>query len=374
MKSMFLTLENVTVRWEQTSEQRNPSRFALWPLNRPLPSKPVLDNVSLNVDEGDFLVVLGPSGSGKTTLLKTLAGLIQPESGRILYRSSDIRRVAPHQRELAFVLQNGGWYDHLTVEENLNLDGASERERSSVLDRLGLAELRRRMPSQLSGGQTQRLAIARALLRKHDLILFDEPLSQLDYYARESLRAVVRQLHQDGKTVIYVTHDQHDAMMMATKIAVIHDGRIQQCDSPEAIYRQPNHRVVAEALGQPPMQFFAIESTKFFSELFRNRFGTSLDPATVELGIRPEAWQLVGLPNESGPRDSLRCLADFVEQRTLGAYRLQTWSVEGDSDVSCRILRLSGMHELPIPPTNQTYLEVADSDVFFFDKRSGRRH
>lgn len=370
---MLLSLEDIVVRWEQVPNGLGDNHFALRPFRSKSSFTTVLDKLSLQVDEGDFLVVLGPSGSGKTTLLKTLAGLIRPESGSILHRGSDISRLAPHRRSLSLVLQNGGWYDHLTVEKNLELDGASRHDVSDAVDRFGLSDFRSRLPSQLSGGQTQRLAIARAWLRKHDLILFDEPLSQLDYHARESLREVIKQLHRAGKTVVYVTHDQYDAAMLADKIAVLHAGKVQQCDTPENIYRRPNHRVVAESLGQPPMQFFDVGTSPAFEMAFRSCFGASRDPAGVVLGIRPEAWKIVDPPTHDTSRHSIRLSATFVERRSVGPQRLETWTVEDISSSTHSIMRFSENGDGPTRANSPMTLDVAIDSLCFFERSSGNR-
>jgi ABC-type sugar transport system ATPase subunit len=268
----------------------------------------VLDRLSLDVAEGELLVLLGASGSGKSTLLKTIAGLLKPQSGRLIFDGADMISRPAHRRDLSLVLQNGGWYDHLTVEGNLRLEKALASERESVLAKLDLSELRSRLPSQLSGGQSQRLAIGRALLRNRRLLMLDEPLSQLDSLARESLRNLIASLKGSHRAIIYATHDQHDAMMLGDRIAVIEEGRIKQIDTPEMIYKHPQSFGVSIMLGQPPISYFTINGES--------------------IGVRPESWKVAKATETIDSKEELRLQATLVERRCLGSQYLETWRRE----------------------------------------------
>lgn len=237
------------------------SALELQQLSRHLGGRALLEGLSLRVEAGECLALLGPSGCGKSTTLRLLAGLDAPDPGsRILLDGRDITAEPPGRRQVAMVFQSYALYPHLTVSENLALGlrvrgiGARERERriTPVLELLQLAELRERRPAQLSGGQRQRLALARALLRKPALVLLDEPMSNLDAQLREELRPELRRLLCGGEPpVLYVTHDQQEAIGMADRLAVLEAGRLRQLGTPRQLYEQPAHRFVATFLGRP---------------------------------------------------------------------------------------------------------------------------
>lgn len=223
----------------------------------------VLQNVSLEVDEGEFICLLGPSGSGKTTLLRIIAGLEQATSGKIILDGKTITRGAwylpAEQRRVGLVFQNYAVWPHMTVEENvafplasLPLDrGKKEEKVRSIIRAVGLTGLEKRSPAQLSGGQLQRVALARALVTNPRVMLFDEPLSNLDARLRDEMRSQLRAWHQElNLTTVYVTHDQAEAMAMADRVAVMAEGRLQQIGSPTEIYREPYNHFVARFLGK----------------------------------------------------------------------------------------------------------------------------
>jgi ABC-type sugar transport system ATPase subunit len=352
----------------------------------------VLNELNLQVNDNELLVILGPSGSGKTTLLRSIAGLIRPDSGTITIHGENVTQKAPHQRGVSFVFQNGGWYDHLTVEQNLRLDGATSKEVDAWLERLGLATFQRKFPNELSGGQAQRLAIGRAMAKGNSLILMDEPLNQLDERLRESIRELIRELHRDGKTIVYVTHDQYDAMQLATRLAILYNGRVQQIGSIEELYRHPNHLSVAMALGQPPMQFFEftdsanngscnlvqIKRQLDLSEIcgsvslpaHRNRSdGASRSIA----GIRPEAWQTTLLDNIDPHKRECFPIARMSTQRFLGDKVLQTWLVEPNGFPPLEIQRLANNQETTPISTSYYTLIPNPKQLHFFDLDSGNR-
>ena len=222
----------------------------------------VLHGVSVEIDEGEFVVLVGPSGCGKSTLLRMLAGLENITSGRILIGDRVVNKLPPKERDIAMVFQNYALYPHLTVAENmgfsLKLNGVSKseitRRVAPAAEILGLAKLLDRYPRQLSGGQRQRVAMGRAIVRDPQVFLFDEPLSNLDAKLRVSMRTEIKNLHNRlTTTTVYVTHDQIEAMTMADKIVVMHDGRVEQIGAPLELYDNPANLFVAGFIGSPAM-------------------------------------------------------------------------------------------------------------------------
>src|SRR3954447_19740190 len=224
----------------------------------------ILDKMNLDVGRGEFIVLLGPSGCGKSTLLNSIAGLLDITDGEIWISGKNVTWAEPKDRGIGMVFQSYALYPRMTVEQNLSFglrmtglpkpDIAKRVERAAKL--LQLEELLRRRPSELSGGQRQRVAIGRALVRNVDVFLFDEPLSNLDAKLRNELRIEIKKLHQRlAHTMIYVTHDQIEAMTLADRIAIMSGGEIQQFDSPQAIYNRPVNRFVAGFVGSPGMNF-----------------------------------------------------------------------------------------------------------------------
>ena len=243
---------------------------------------PALAELDLEVASSELLVLVGPSGSGKSTALRTLAGLEPATSGRVLIGGRDVTGTPPHERGAAMVFQDYALYPHLTARQNLAFGPRVRKERSAeeriprVAEQLGISEILDRYPDQMSGGQRQRVALARAMVREPAVYLMDEPLSNLDAQLRLTTRADIVELHRRlGTTTIYVTHDQAEAMTMGDRVAVLHDGRLQQVGPPEEIYDQPANRFVAGFLGSPPMNFAP------GGGVLGGRPGT-------EVGVRPE--------------------------------------------------------------------------------------
>src|SRR6059036_1921459 len=224
--------------------------------------KPALHDLTLEVRDGEFLVLLGPSGCGKTTALRCIAGLEEPSAGEIWIGEREVTHLAPADRDIAMVFQNHALYPHLTVRANVAFGlevrrvpkpEIARRVRETA-ERLGIAELLERRPAQLSGGQRQRVALGRAIVRDPQVFLFDEPLSNLDATLRSEMRAELLQLHRAlGATMIYVTHDQAEAMTMGERIAVLHEGRLRQVGTPEEVYQRPADVHVAHFVGTPGM-------------------------------------------------------------------------------------------------------------------------
>ncbi|MCH9780681.1 MAG: ABC transporter ATP-binding protein [Alphaproteobacteria bacterium] len=219
----------------------------------------VVDDLNLNIQSGEFVTLLGPSGSGKTTTLMMLAGFEPPTRGSISFNGEDITTIAPHKRGMGMVFQNYALFPHMTVGENiaypLRVRGENKADRhQKVLDALDMVKLKgfeKRRPNQLSGGERQRVALARALVFRPSLVLMDEPLGALDKNLREHMQYEIRAIHARlGVTVVYVTHDQSEALTMSNRIAVFSAGKIQQIDSPDALYEKPNNAFVAGFIGE----------------------------------------------------------------------------------------------------------------------------
>jgi multiple sugar transport system ATP-binding protein len=224
-----------------------------------------VDDLTITVDDREFLVLVGPSGCGKTTALRCLAGLEEISEGRITIGDRVVNEVAPKDRDIAMVFQSYALYPHLSVFDNmafgLKLRKVPKDEIRRRVDKaastLGITELLSRKPRQLSGGQRQRVAVGRAIVREPKVFLFDEPLSNLDAKLRVQMRAEISKIHQQLQTTfIYVTHDQMEAMTMATRIAVINRGKLQQLDTPQNLYNHPTNLFVAGFIGSPAMNFF----------------------------------------------------------------------------------------------------------------------
>ena len=229
----------------------------------------VIPELDLEIASGEFIALVGPSGCGKSTLLRMVAGLDEPTSGEIRIDNKIVNDISPKSRGVGMVFQNYALYPHMTVRENLEFslklaklprDVREERIRSAA-DWLGLGELLSRRPSQLSGGQKQRVAMGRAVVRQPRVLLFDEPLSNLDAQLRIKVRAEIAELHRKIRsTVIYVTHDQVEAMTLADRIAVLNRGHLEQVGAPIEVYRNPRTQFVASFIGTPPMNFLPAAS------------------------------------------------------------------------------------------------------------------
>ncbi|TIV27403.1 MAG: sn-glycerol-3-phosphate ABC transporter ATP-binding protein UgpC [Mesorhizobium sp.] len=276
----------------------------------------VLHGVSVDIDDGEFVTLVGPSGCGKSTLLRMIAGLEKISRGHISIGSRIVNDVAPKERDVAMVFQNYALYPHMTVAENmafsLMLKGVPKADSDKGVKRaaeiLGLVPLLSRYPRQLSGGQRQRVAMGRAIVRNPQVFLFDEPLSNLDAKLRVQMRAEIKELHQRLKTTtVYVTHDQVEAMTMADKIVVMHDGMVEQIGPPLDLYDRPNNLFVASFIGSPAMNMLKGTILTEGTPRFQGEGGISVTlPAPfsigngepVVLGIRPEHLRLAdnGIP------------------------------------------------------------------------------
>jgi len=292
-----------------------------------------VDRLSFSFDEGTLNVLLGPSGCGKSTTLRLIAGLEQADGGRVFIDGRDVTNLPPSQRNIAMVFQSYALFPHLSVAENI-VFGLKVRRVSSVdVDRrlkrvgdlLGLAQLLDRKPSQLSGGQQQRVALGRAIIAEAPVCLMDEPLSNLDAQLRQDMRSEIRGLQRQlGITMVYVTHDQVEAMSMADRVVLLHGGRIEQNATPVELYENPANTFVARFIGTPPMNLLPLEPSAGGANegaVIAGTGGPAVAPigcAGLTLGIRPEH---IALGRERGVR------AEVAAIEYLGA----------DSLVTCRL-------------------------------------
>jgi multiple sugar transport system ATP-binding protein len=271
-----------------------------------------VDDVSLEIESGEFLVLVGPSGCGKSTLLRMIAGLEDVSDGAILIDARDVTELPPRSRDIAMVFQTYALYPHMTVRDNLGY-GLKVRKTSKaeiarrvdhVADMLGLERMLDRRPAALSGGQRQRVAMGRAIVREPKAFLMDEPLSNLDAKLRVSMRAQLAALHTRlGTTTVYVTHDQVEAMTLGHRVAVMRDGRILQVDTPQALYAAPRNLFVAAFIGSPAMNL--VEATVADDSVAFGSYRLSAKPpqtGRLIVGIRPEAFEDAAFADSSLPQ------------------------------------------------------------------------
>src|SRR5881296_3621000 len=314
-------------------------------------ARPALRELSLEVRDGEFLVLLGPSGCGKTTALRCIAGLDEATEGEVHVGERDVTRLPPAARDVAMVFQNYALYPHLTVRENIAF--ALEVRRvprkeilrrvSEAAQRLGLAELLERRPAQLSGGQRQRVALGRAIVRAPQAFLFDEPLSNLEAPLRSELRSEILKLHRAlGATMVYVTHDQVEAMTMGQRIAVLYEGRLRQLGTPVDVYQRPADVFVARFIGSPGMNVLTGRGRGMKEGGGVVDCGSLSVPVALEhyegeihLGVRPEHVGLCGEDQGVGN-------ATVVVVEPLGAETLVHLVAGGQA----LIARLPGLVEL----------------------------
>ena len=271
----------------------------------------VISKFNLEVEKGKFIVLLGPSGCGKSTLLRMIAGLEKIDNGKILLENNLLNDLLPSKRQIAMVFQSYALYPHMNVFQNISFGLKSEKiSKNQIKDKvieaskiLKIEELLDRRPKELSGGQRQRVAIGRAITRNPKLFLFDEPLSNLDAALRSEMRVEISKIHKKLKrNIIYVTHDQIEAMTLADKIVIMNKGKIEQSGTPDDIYSNPNNIFVAEFIGNPKMNIFKVESKDIINKntfkLFNNeiKFENINFKNGLYLGIRPED---ISLENKS---------------------------------------------------------------------------
>jgi multiple sugar transport system ATP-binding protein len=269
----------------------------------------VIRDLSFNIEDGEFLVLLGPSGCGKSTIMRMVAGLEQASNGKIFIGEEDVTTTTPQQRNVAMVFQNYSLYPHMTIYKNIGyplmVTGHSKKKRDPLIRKAAeMAELEHlldRFPAQLSGGQRQRVAVARAIVRQPRVFLMDEPLSNLDALLRTAMRGQIKNLHYRlGITTIYVTHDQIEAMTLADRIVVLNDGIIQQIGTPHDIYDTPENAFVAGFIGSPPMNLIkgALQQGCFEAEDIKIEGISHTSDEKVILWIRPSEVRLCA-PHEA---------------------------------------------------------------------------
>jgi len=316
-----------------------------------------VDDLHLEIPDGEFAVLVGPSGCGKSTALRMVAGLDDPTDGRILIGDRDVRGVSPAARDVAMVFQSYALYPHMTVAKNLAFPlhrrhmpkDQVKRRVAEVSEMLGLDDLLRRKPAQLSGGQRQRVAMGRALAREPAVFLLDEPLSNLDAKLRAELRAELKRLHkQVGTTMIFVTHDQVEAMTLGDRIAVLDRGVLQQLGPPEEVYDRPRNLFVARFVGSPAMNLLP---------------GPVLGlPEGVTAGIRAEALRPAG---DSEDEVRIELAVEVVEPLGSDVY------VHGTAAGETVVARLPGGSR--VEPGERLALAVDRDRVHRFDTASGER-
>ncbi len=331
-----------------------------------------LDDFSLEFETGEFVVLLGPSGSGKTTACRILAGLEEATDGAVEVDGRDVTRLPPRERGMSMVFQNYALYAHKSVFDNiaypLKVRGTPrdqrERKVAEIATMLRIDELLRRRPRELSGGQAQRVAVARALVWDPAICLMDEPLSNLDALLRLHTRTELKRLHADlGRTFVFVTHDQEEAMTLGTRIAVMSEGRLVQFDTPRNVYRRPATRFVAEFIGRPAMNTVdgSIRSGRFRAGIIEV-FADGLADGPATLGVRPEHL-LVHETSGEGRIPLEVDVVELVEPDTLLFLR-----GEGVSFVS-RMVRESG----EITPKSIVHVEIPQKYRHWFDASTGAR-
>ena len=288
-------------------------RVSIQNLTKKFGETAALKNVSLEIQAQELFFLLGPSGCGKTTLLRLIAGFYQADGGQIFFGDKPMAAVPPHRRNTGMVFQNYALWPHMTVAENIvyglevrSISAAERKERvAEALDIVQMEKFAARTPNQLSGGQQQRVALARALVIKPDVLLLDEPLSNLDAKLRLEMREEIRRIHAQTKiTTIYVTHDQKEALSLATRMAILRDGIVEQLGDPRAVYRAPANRFVADFIGETNWLLAEVVNASPHEVTFKTEVGifkaaTNLNaPAGARfwVGFRPEALQIG--PNE----------------------------------------------------------------------------
>jgi ABC-type sugar transport system ATPase subunit len=328
--------------------------------------RPVLKDISFRVGNAEFVSLLGPSGCGKTTMLRIIAGLEEQTAGSVAIGGRDVGRMAPRDRDMSFVFQNYALYPHFSVRDNISLGlklrkvpGAEiEKRVASISDMLGLEALLERKPRALSGGQRQRVALARALIREPQVFLLDEPLSNLDAKLRDKTRGELKMLFKRVKgTVIYVTHDQVEAMTMSDKIVIMHDGMIQQVGTPNEIYEKPANVFVATFIGTPQMNIAPAAAL--------TALGLRLPPPPAgaretECGIRPEHLELSAAARPGWAEAKVEMC------EPTGAVTILTLSAGGNT------YRCS-THQKWDPAQDKAWFTFAPERVLLFDKESGAR-
>ncbi|MBA2954088.1 sn-glycerol-3-phosphate ABC transporter ATP-binding protein UgpC [Nocardioides sp. MAH-18] len=340
--------------------------------------RPAVPGISLEIGDGEFMVLVGPSGCGKSTTLRMLAGLEEVNKGKIYIGDREITTVPPKDRDIAMVFQNYALYPHMSVADNmgfaLKMAKVPSEERTKRVQEaariLGLTEYLDRKPKALSGGQRQRVAMGRAIVRQPQVFCMDEPLSNLDAKMRVQTRTDIAKLQADlGVTTVYVTHDQVEAMTMGDRVAVMKDGYLQQVDTPLGLYDRPVNLFVAGFIGSPAMNLLEAHAQDGKAQI--GDYLVPVDPAAaakmqgdITVGVRPEAWRVVG-NSEAG----LPVRVTVVEDLGADAFVHGTSGVEGTPNNI--VIRVSGRDH---PRKGETmYVTTDPHNVHVFDTESGER-
>ena len=327
----------------------------------------ILNNISLDVNPGEFLVLVGPSGCGKSTLLRIISGLENATSGDIFINEKNCTKIEPQNRDIAMVFQSYALYPHMSVYENMafslkiqKLPAEEIKKRiHETAELLQMTSLLERKPKDLSGGQRQRVSLGRALVRRAPVILFDEPLSNLDAHLRGQMRIEIKKIHQHLKsTIVYVTHDQTEAMTMGDRIAVLNKGNIEQIDTPFNIYHSPKNTFVANFIGTPEINLLhgVLQNNLFKHSDFEFAFNHPLSNNDIILGIRPES---ISINSERGIKGKVL----FYEN--LGPNGLLHVNI-GRETVKLFV------RDQYIPAVNDyVFLDLDQTKMVVFDKNSG---
>ncbi|APO78436.1 sn-glycerol-3-phosphate ABC transporter ATP-binding protein (plasmid) [Rhizobium etli 8C-3] len=336
---------------------------------------PVIKGVNIEIADGEFVILVGPSGCGKSTLLRMLAGLENISAGQIRIGSRVVNGLAPGERDIAMVFQNYALYPHMTVAQNMAFSLMLKRAPKVDMDQrvnkaagiLGLTKLLDRYPRQLSGGQRQRVAMGRAIVRDPQVFLFDEPLSNLDAKLRVAMRAEIKELHQRlSTTTVYVTHDQIEAMTMADKIVVMHDGAVEQIGAPLDLYDNPANLFVAGFIGSPAMNMFKGRLNPDNANQFIASDGTALPVANPPAGAKGRDL-IYGLRPEYIALDANGLPAEIVVIEPTG-YETQLTMRFAGADVSC-VFR----ERVNARPGETLRISIDAPHVHLFDAESGQR-
>jgi multiple sugar transport system ATP-binding protein len=339
-----------------------------------------VDHINLTIEDGELLVFLGPSGCGKTTTMRMIAGLETPDSGQIFIGERDVTSVAPKDRRVAMVFQNFSMYPSMTVYENiafplqvLKLTKAEIDQRvREAAELVGIAALLKRGVRQVSGGEAQRVSLARAMVRRPEVFLMDEPLSSLDAKLRVQMRTEIKKLHQDTRsTMVFVTHDQEEAMTLGDRLVVINEGHVQQVGTPQEVFFEPQNLFVATFVGTPSMNLFdgviQGDADKLcvdmagFTQPLPERFHAALNAKTMQVkwGIRPEGIRLVSI----GTPNSVAGQVEIIEP--LGSRQL-LFIRSGEKLFSVIV---DALHPVRLGET--CWLQFDDTRVHLFDAQSG---
>jgi len=328
-----------------------------------------VNETSLNIEKGEFVVFVGPSGCGKSTLLRMIAGLEDITSGEITLDDNVINKIDPSERDVAMVFQNYALYPHMTVYNNMAyglknrgiLKQEIEDKVNEVAKLLEIDQYLSRKPSMLSGGQRQRVAMGRAIVRNPKIFLFDEPLSNLDAKLRNQMRLEIKKLQrQMDVTSIFVTHDQTEAMTLGDRIVVINNGIVEQVGTPKDIYSKPNTKFVAEFIGSPQMNIFNCKIDNGIAKIDNNSINLdkSINVDDASIGVRPDDIQI----SDSG---SISCKASLVEY--LGSDMI-IYSSIGDQEFSCKL-----SSKIDVKAGDEFKFNIQPSLVHVFDNSSGKR-